>query len=274
MKENHERTYGAIFSGVDVRDYTLVCGSGPQDFPREYQLTLPGRIKDQGAVGSCVAHALSGILEYYNALQHGDSTELSTGYIYGNRTTSRHKGPGMVLRDALKAATKFGDVPQEEFPYNVETPAAIQLYRRYAARLYPLGRPSRISGYVRLHSGAEAKLALSRGAPLLMAMEWYSDMAVVDGVLTTGCEGPEGGHCMFIYGWNETGWLVQNSWGESWGEGGCFILPYEMGMAECWAVMDDIVDTQVKKPFSGCLGGAVAKVINAVCNFFQPEGGG
>lgn len=38
------------------------------------------------------------------------------------------------------------------------------------------------------------------------------EMRVVDGVLTTEYRNCEGGHCMFIYGWDERGWLVQNSW--------------------------------------------------------------
>lgn len=265
----HKHAYGAIYSNVDVRDYKMVCAAPVHDFPEEFELDLI-RIKNQGTVGSCVAHALSSVIELYNYNQNGDDVEMSTGYIYGNRTNSQHKDSGMIMRDALDIARKFGDVPRKRFPYNVETPLALDLYEYAADELYVEGYPHRISEYCRIDTVSAAKLALSSGVPLLMAMDWYADMEIVDGVMQTNFVGYEGGHCMFIYGWDERGWKIQNSWGEEWGANGTFILPYEYGMAECWAVMDDIIEgAQIKKPFSSKAGKFCAKIINAVCNAFK-----
>lgn len=261
--------YGAIFSGIDVRDYRMVCAAPEQDFPAEFELEIC-RIKNQMTTGSCVAHALSSIVEYYNLKQHDDETEMSTGYIYGNRTNSVHKGPGMIVRDALDIVCKYGDVPRYKFPHNIETPGAIMLYNKSAKELRDYGYPNRISEYCRVDTVSAAKLALMSGAPLLMAMEWYSDMVVVDGVLMSNFIGCEGGHCMYIYGWNERGWKIANSWGEDWGVNGKFILPYNMPMAECWAVMDDIIEgAHIEKPFSTKAGKMLANIINKVCNVFQ-----
>lgn len=267
-----QRAYGAIFSKVDVRDYKMVCANQNMKFPSEFELK-PVRIKNQMDVGSCVGHALSSIIEYYNVAQRGDCSEMSVGYIYGNRTNSEHKGSGMVMRDALDVVVKYGDVPYEEFPYNEEVPRAIRLYERVADYLYEVGRPNRISEYCRVNTVGAAKLALMSGTPLLMAMEWFEDMEVdSDGVLNTRYAGYAGGHCMYIYGWNERGWKIANSWGEDWGVNGCFILPYELGMAECWAVMDDIIEgAYVKKPFQSKVGNAFAKIVNKVCNVFQGD---
>lgn len=261
---------GAIFSGVDVRDYQMICAVSNTVFPEEFELSTI-RVKNQGNVGSCVGHALSSIIEYYNATQHGDISEMSVGYIYGNRSNSEHKDPGMIIRDALDVVVKFGDVPYEDFPFNVETPKAISLYEQFAEDLYEIGRPNRISKYCRVNTVAAAKLALMSGVPLLMAMNWYDDMDVDEnGVLSTKHEGYAGGHCMFIYGWNEKGWKIQNSWGVKWGINGKFVLPYEMGMAECWAVTDDIVDgTYIKKPFRSKIGKKFAKIMNIMFNIFS-----
>ena len=260
---------GAIFSKVDVRDYQMICAAQNVEFPAEFEFKTV-RIKDQGQIGRCVATALSSIIEYYNNKQNGDDTEMSPGYIYGNRGNSEHKGPGMIMRDALDVVTKFGDVTSDEFPYDMEAPEIIKYYDRHSKRLFASGHPHRISEYCRVNTIGAAKMALMAGVPLLMAMEWYEDMEVDDsGVLTTNYVGYAGGHCMFIYGWDERGWKIQNSWSEDWGVGGCFVLPYEMGMAECWAVMDDIVEgTYIKKPFQSKFGKAFAKVVNAVCNVF------
>ena len=263
---------GAIFSGVDVRDYKMVCATPNIKLPKEFELQIV-RIKNQMNTGSCVAHSLSSIIEYYNARQQNDPTEMSVGYIYGNRTNSKHKDPGMIIRDALDIVTKYGDVPRIVFPYNEETPKAIRLYEKKADELYELGRPNRISNYCRVNTVGAAKLALMSGIPLLMAMEWYEDMEVDDnGVLRSEHIGYAGGHCMYIYGWDTRGWKVANSWGENWGINGCFILPYEMGMAECWAVVDNIVEgTYIEKPFSTKIGKVFAKFINKISNAFLKD---
>lgn len=263
--------YGAIFSGVDVRDYQMVCATPKQDFPEEFQLQTV-RVKNQGNVNSCVAHALSSVIEYYNSIQRNDPTEMSVGYIYGNRTNTDYKGPGMVIRDALDAARKYGDVPKEDFPQNAEMPKALMLFQRHSKDLYEIGHPNRISEYCRVNTVSAAKFALMSGAPLLMGMEWFSDMRVEDGILITDYIGNEGGHCMLICGWNSRGWLVQNSWGEEWGVDGKFTLPYEMGMAECWAVLDDIIEgAHIKKPYNSKAGKMLAKVLNKVRNVFQKQ---
>lgn len=260
---------GALFSEPDVRDYKLIYTAPRTNFPKSFALKMRG-IKNQGDVGSCVAHSLASIIEYYNFIQTGDTSEMSIGYIYGNRKTSNHKDSGMVMRDALEAVRQYGDVPKEMFPYNEETPKAIMLFDRKYKQLFNKGYPNRISQYCRVDSVNAIKASLMAGNPVLMAMLWYSDMEVVDGVLTTNRKGCDGGHCMFIYGWDERGWRVQNSWGEDWGNEGCMIVPYDMPIEEFWTLTDNVInDTTVKKPYSSKPGKIIAKVINKVNKIFN-----
>lgn len=100
-----EYKLGAIFSGVNVRDYQMVCAASDIQFPESFELPTV-RIENQMMTGSCVAHAPSSIIEYYNVVQRNDPTEMSVGYIYGNRTNSEHKDPGMIMRDALESRVK------------------------------------------------------------------------------------------------------------------------------------------------------------------------
>ena len=254
---------GAIFSEVDVRDYKGVCTASKKSFPKEFELPIV-RIKNQGSVGSCVAHALSTVVEYYNYIQHKIKTEMSVGYIYGNRNLSTHKGSGMVVRDALATLKLYGDVTKEDFPHNLEVPNAINKFNKQADDLYDKGYSNRISSYYRLKTKNDIKAALQSKNPVVIAIKWYSDMKVIDGVLTTKQKNYTGGHCMVIYGWNKRGWKVQNSWGRYWGDNGTCIIPYDMKLREAWAVGDNIKDTmKVKKPFSSKVGKAAAKVLNA-----------
>lgn len=262
---------GAIFSDYDVRDYQLICATAnkSQDFPQTFELEMRG-IKHQGEIGSCVAHSLASIIEYYNHIQTGRDIKMSVGYIYGNRENSTHKAPGMVIRDALEVVKNYGDVPYSAFPYNIEAPEAIELFNARGKQLLNQGYPNRISEYYRVNSADAIKTALLNGKPVLSAMYWYTDMEVKDGILTTNFEGFDGGHCMFIYGWDERGWKIQNSWGRHWGIRGTVIVPYNIPIAELWVVSDDIIENMiVKKPLANKKLKPLAKLINKIVNIFK-----
>lgn len=257
-------TLGIIFSSFDIRDYKATTSL--KTFSDEFELKIP-RVKSQGNVSSCGAHVLSCIVEYFNYKQHGITTEMSVGYIYGNRKESTHKSKGMILREALNTLRLYGDVAKVDFPYNTEIPDISNKYNKQANELYEIGYPSRISAYYRVKTIPEFKAALRLGYPIAIGVKWYSDMKVVNGVLTSKYKGYRGGHCMLLYGWNEKGWKVQNSWGKSWGNKGTCIIPYDMPIHEAWAVVDNIKDeVKIKKPLSSSTGKQVAKVINTIGN--------
>ena len=75
---------GAILSKTDVRDYKAVCVATTEDFPEEFELQMPD-VKNQGSVGSCVAHSIALTIEYFSRLQGDDAREMSVGFIYANR---------------------------------------------------------------------------------------------------------------------------------------------------------------------------------------------
>ena len=259
-------TLGLIFSSFDIRDYKASSSIPKNGFVKEFELKIP-RVKSQGNVGSCGAHVLSCIVEYFNYIQHGIRTEMSVGYIYGNRKETTHKGTGLILRDALKTLRMYGDVTKADFPYNIEMPEAEYKYKKQADELYEKGYVSRISAYYRVKTVNEIKAALRHGHPIAIGVKWYSDMKVKNGLLTTDYKGYQGGHCMLLYGWNEKGWKVQNSWGRSFGNNGTCIIPYDMPIHEAWAVVDNIKDgLELKKPLSSSTGKQVAKVINKIGN--------
>jgi C1A family cysteine protease len=258
---------GAILSKKDIRDYIAVCAA-PASFPEEFELNMV-RVKSQGSVSSCVAFALSEVIEYFNSIQHGSTTEMSTGYIYGNRSTSTWKNEGMIVRDALKAVQLSGDVVKSDFPYNIEVPEALERYEKVSKELHDKGYPYRISTYAKLTSTNAIKQALMSNGPVIMAMEWFKDMKVKNGILTTERKDSSGGHCMVIYGWNEVGWKVRNSWGRNWGDKGNVVIPYDVPFKEVWGIRDATADSAlvVKKPFSTKFGSQIAKVLNRVVLF-------
>lgn len=56
--------------------------------------------------------------------------------------------------------------------------------------------------------------------------------------------GSDGGHAIAIIGYNEFGFMIQNSWGTSWGSAGYAILTYEDWLAnamDCWVAQLGVV---------------------------------
>lgn len=265
--------FGAILSGKDFRDYKAVCCASNNEFPEKFELDMPS-VKNQGNVSSCVAHALSTVIEYFNKKQLNMDERMSTGYIYGNRSTSIHKGKGMVVRDALSVVRLYGDVTKKVFPDNIEVPKAIEEYMEKADELYEEGYKYRISSYCRLKNEADIKQALMANGPVIIAMKWYSDIKVKRGVLTSSFDKKYeyGSHCMVLYGWDSRGWKVQNSWGGIWGNKGRCVIPYDTEIAEFWTVTDDIIDgMDIVKPYNSSFGKIIAKILNAFWKLFTKK---
>ena len=80
----------------------------------------------------------------------------------------------------------------------------------------------------------DIKDELSNGKPVIISM-WYSKFKNPNKSLLepSSYEIPydrdySEKHAMVIIGYNEHGYIVENSWGKDWGDVGRFILPYEV----------------------------------------------
>ena len=155
MNENF--VFGALFSKPDVRDY--VASTKLTEFPEEFELTMP-KVKNQGSVGSCVAHSLATVVEYFNKKESGRYREMSTGYIYGNRRLSLYKGSGMYTRDALRTVAQYGDVPNTYFKVNVEVPEAIEKFEAEVDKIEDKGYNFKFAEYFKLKNEKSIKTGL------------------------------------------------------------------------------------------------------------------
>lgn len=259
---------GALFSKPDVRDY--VAHTELSEFPKEFELNMP-KVKSQGSVGSCVAHALSTIVEYFNQKETGKYEEMSTGYIYGNRRLSVYKGQGMYTRDAISTVARYGDVPNVYFPVNVEIPYAIEKFEAEVDKIESVGYHFKFAEYFKLKDELAIKTSIMENGPVAFSMHWFDDIKVKNGIMQTECVKTKktGGHCMVIYGWNEQGWKVQNSWGALWGNKGNVIIPYDVPLKEVWGIKDaeSTSSLVLKKPFKTKFGEKIAKLLNSIISF-------
>ena len=74
--------------------------------------------------------------------------------------------------------------------------------------------------------------------------------------------------CVLIVGWNKFGWIIQNSWGETYASDGYFTLPFSVKLNEAWGVVDQEDDyslIEIKK--RGKFMEGIYQLFNAVVNF-------
>jgi C1A family cysteine protease len=208
-------------------------------------------IEDQGSLGSCTANAAAGVMEYFERAAFGNHLDASRLFIYkATRNLMRSQGDsGAFLRTTMQAMVTFGVPPESYLPYQVETfdeePSAFcyAFASNYKAiqyyRLDPHGT-SVDDLLVRIKTNLHAKL------PSMFGFTVFSSYRQADRTgeipFPTAHDSRVGGHAIVACGYDDTkqivhaghgadptvgAFLIRNSWGTGWGDGGYGWLPYE-----------------------------------------------
>ena len=261
--------YGSKISPYDIRDYGVAASSIMQ-LPESFELDFSDiEIKNQRNVNSCVAHALSTILEYHAKGKY----DLSTNFFYGiQHKLCGYDGVGMYLRDACKIATEYGDPLKEDCAGNHEVPNCRNIAEKAFNNQEIMQKAAdfKTKSYYKCANNNEIKYALKNYGPILASIYWYSDYTVKNGVLTRTSTKKDGGnHAFVIYGYNEKGFLCQNSWGRIWGNNGRFILPYDIKIQEARGLIDVDNDTYIAPPKPNNFLNTLYKILNFIINLFR-----
>ena len=258
---------GALNPKIDLRDYKIAAVAS--EFPDSYSCANLPPIKNQGSVGSCVAHATSSILETLNKTETGTFVPLSTDFIYGMQgVVFGRMEHGMYLRDACKIVKDYGDPSEHMMSGNTEQPKCTEkLKEKLSDEVYDEAKVFRIKSYARCKSPDNMKHALMTYGPLLGSIKWYDKYTLKNKIITFDKTTSYGGHAIMIYGWNDKGWLCQNSWGRSWNGNGKFIYPFEENFKEVWSFVDAAND-DIYVPPKNTFITWIYKFFNFVVNLF------
>ena len=249
----------------DLRDYTadhheiksiakkLGSGSTRQKEPASVDLRQwCSPVEDQGTLGSCTAHAGTGIVEYYERRAFNKHIDGSRLFLYKTtRNLMQETGDtGAFLRNVMGALALCGIPDEKYWPYNVadfdKEPTAFvySVANNYEALKYfchdPLG--ANIPTSTVLDS---VKKYLQNGIPSMFGF-WgfpsYKDSDVKGGI-PYPCQGESAqwGHAIVAVGYDDEkkiknlkcnkvssgAILFRNSWGTGWGDKGYGWLPYD-----------------------------------------------
>jgi C1A family cysteine protease len=243
-----KRSYGWSPDKPDQRDYkfSLITRAITRVVALPAKVDLRSGmppVVDQGNLGSCTANALCGAFDYlqnlYLALPDTSAQEYSDHFqpssrlfVYYNERVIEgtvSEDAGAEIRDGIKALSASGSCPEEKWPYvtsrfDIKPPKTV----------YTLAKKHRIKSYYRVEKLQDLKLALSLYFPVSFGFMVYQSFESAK-VEKTGIvpmpkksERALGGHAVLAVGYDDSKKvvIVRNSWGDKWGQGGYFTLPY------------------------------------------------
>jgi C1A family cysteine protease len=231
-----KRKYGWVPDIPDHRDLTY---SAPHALPLPEKVDLrpfmPG-VYDQGELGSCTANAISAILEYCEIRQKKAAVEPpSRLFIYYNERELESSIPydaGAQIRDGIKTLSLFGFCPERIWPYAIS-----RFAERPPEAAYASARKEIVDSYARVPQNSRGlRSCLAEAHPVVFGFSVFSSFETPEvartGIMPVPKRGEEllGGHAVLIVGYDdrEGMYIVRNSWGAGFGQGGYFKMPYEV----------------------------------------------
>lgn len=193
-------------------------------------------VMDQGALGSCTAHGITGALRFARIKAGTADLPLSRLQLYyDERSVERtiDSDAGAEIRDGIKCAVKLGVGPETDWPYVIS-----RFKRKPPTKCYQDALRDRALVYERVPVDDNAiKAAIASGFPVIIGISVYdgfeSAATAATGIvpMPNFNEGPIGGHCMYVVGYGQKPgyFTVRNSWGKWADHGDCYLPEAYLG---------------------------------------------
>ena len=227
----------------DQRDIPYRSPYKPEDLPSSVDMREDVyEIENQGSIGSCVANGVASSCELI-ANRNDKPIDLSRLFLYNATKVYENRlgEEGLYTKDAYHVAYKQGMPTEEYYPYDISkdniAPSSEDYKEAFNNRIDRYENVIRWNSMDSIKKIHQIKSALHEGLPVGFAMMVTASLINLKGSWkehnykgvdpdTTGI----GGHYMLIVGYDDEHYkfLVQNSWGTSWGDGGYCGLPYNM----------------------------------------------
>lgn len=248
---------------VDLRDraYMPPAISLPEEFPPQHHIaaylpayTAARLILDQGREGACTGFGLACVVNYLRWVKGGNPKAMSAvspRMLYHlARRYDEYDGEdyeGSSCRGAIKGWFHNGVCLEEDWPYEPDksNPArygfATRATQNTLGVYYRVDTKSVTDMQAAIHQhGAIFVSAYTHGGwdavPATPAPVCHPDLPAIP---FDGRPSRERGHAFALVGFNRSGFLVQNSWGDRFGAGGFAVLSYLDWLAngmDAWVV--------------------------------------
>jgi C1A family cysteine protease len=238
IKSDSPRTVGKgwIPDAPDYRDHMFsaqpaIVGDLPISIDLRQQ--FPSLPYSQLQMSSCTANAIAGAIQFDQAKQGLPIVMPSRLFIYYNERemeNSVDSDCGAMIRDGIKSVATQGYCSEDMWPYDTS-----KFRMKPTPDCYDYGSGHIALQYMRLNQSLlEMRACLAAGYPFIFGFTVYDSFEGSE-VAKTGIlemprsgENVQGGHAVLACGFNDD-WqrfIVRNSWGTDWGQGGFFTIPY------------------------------------------------
>jgi len=193
----------------------------------------PKEIYDQGNLGSCTANAIGAAFEFALLKQQLEDFMPSRLFVYYNERVKEgtvDSDSGAMIRDGIKSVNKQGVCPETDWPYDIS-----KFAERPPDSCYEEAMKHQVLSYQRVPQLLnQLKGCLANGFPVVFGFTVYesfeSDQVAQTGEVPMPGAGEQvlGGHAVLAVGYDDATqrFLVRNSWGDGWAQGGYFTMPY------------------------------------------------
>ena len=201
-------------------------------------------IFNQGSLGSCTANAIGAALAIVNIKQDVDNNRFDPSklfipsrlFIYFNEREIEgtvNEDSGAMIRDGIKSVNSQGVCREDMWGYDIS-----RFQQRPSDSAYAEAQYHQALKYERLDNTDinQLKNVLANdGLPFVFGFTVYESFES-DEVTRTGMmpmpsptERVLGGHAVLCVGYDDSTkrFKVRNSWGDDWGSGGMFFMPYD-----------------------------------------------
>lgn len=201
---------------------------------------------DQGALGSCTANAIAGLLHFDMLKQQEKRAAVpSRLFIYYNERVMEgtiDDDAGAEIRDGIKSVARWGSPNERYWPYIIS-----KFTKKPSKTAYTRGEKRQSLEYRRLNNESlvDLKSCLAQGFPFTFGFTVYENFESRpfedNWVLSVPVrnEAVLGGHAVVAVGYDNEmdAFLVRNSWGEDWGIDGYYWQKYDY--LTNWNLADD-----------------------------------
>ncbi len=201
-------------------------------------------VRDQGNTGTCAAHVISASMECRpeNRLHYMSPQFIYDHRSYWNNNVQDGDDPkednGMFARNAMNIVVTHGIPKESEYSYggNKKIEDIPQNIKDSALTNKP-------HGYYRVYTFNELRYALFNHGPVFIAFYVYNMEHPNGYIWMKGSENEEplGGHAMTVVGYDESGFIIRNTWGDTWNGDGYCKYPYAQWgeHIEMWCIIHD-----------------------------------
>jgi len=253
---------------VDFRDLpfrpNIALPPATQLFPRK-EMHLP--VKNQGDTSACTGFSLSLVVQYLLRSARREAPVISPFMLYSMARRYDEfpgsKDEGSSLRGALKGWHKHGACIDGLWTTGIAMPSApkkadddwwLDAVRRPLGAYYridpravsdmhaALNEVGIIYASAVCHAGWDAGYTAKQPKTRPTSFD-----APIFTIPVIKAEPQDGGHAFAIVGYDENGFLIQNSWSDEWGTRGYAILTYSDWLAnamDCWVAQLGVVTSE------------------------------